>query len=69
MTEHTVILPTEKLITLTIDRQQVSVPEGTLLVDAAKMIGVDIPVFCLPSGITASIVVKAHDMKAHRGKP
>lgn len=35
-----------KLIKLTIDDQEVEVPEGTLIVDAAKMIGNDIPVFC-----------------------
>ncbi len=34
------------LVTLTIDGQEVSVPAGTLIVDAAKQIGVDIPVFC-----------------------
>ncbi len=35
-----------KLVTLTIDDQQVTVPAGTLVVDAAKQIGNDIPVFC-----------------------
>ncbi len=35
-----------KLVTLTIDGKQVTVPEGTLVVDAAKRIGIDIPVFC-----------------------
>jgi NADH-quinone oxidoreductase subunit G len=35
-----------KLVKLTIDGQQVEVPEGTLIVDAAKKFGVDIPVFC-----------------------
>jgi NADH-quinone oxidoreductase subunit G len=35
-----------KLVTLTIDGKLVTVPEGTLVVDAAKRIGVDIPVFC-----------------------
>ncbi len=35
-----------KEVTLTIDGKQVSVPEGTLVVDAAKKIGIDIPVFC-----------------------
>jgi len=35
-----------KQVTLTIDGQQVTVPEGTLIVDAAKKIGIDIPVFC-----------------------
>ena len=33
-------------VTLTIDGKQVTVPEGTLVVDAAKKIGIDIPVFC-----------------------
>lgn len=35
-----------KQITLTIDGKEVTVPEGTLIVDAAKKVGVDIPVFC-----------------------
>jgi len=35
-----------KLVTLTIDGKQVTVPEGSLIVDAAKKIGVDVPVFC-----------------------
>ena len=35
-----------KMINLTIDDQTVAVPAGTLVVDAAKLIGNDIPVFC-----------------------
>jgi NADH-quinone oxidoreductase subunit G len=35
-----------KQVTLTIDGKQVTVPEGTYVADAAKMIGIDIPVFC-----------------------
>ena len=35
-----------KLVSLTIDGKQVTVPEGTLIVNAAKKAGVDIPVFC-----------------------
>ena len=35
-----------KQVSLTIDGQTVTVPEGTLIVDAAKKIGIDIPVFC-----------------------
>jgi NADH-quinone oxidoreductase subunit G len=46
MSEKTAIVVEEKLVSLVIDEQEVSVPAGTLLVDAAKMIGVDIPVFC-----------------------
>ncbi|MCX6055527.1 MAG: NADH-quinone oxidoreductase subunit NuoG [Chloroflexi bacterium] len=36
----------EKQISLTIDGRLVSVPEGTNIVDAAKKIGINIPVFC-----------------------
>ncbi|MFN2216910.1 MAG: 2Fe-2S iron-sulfur cluster-binding protein, partial [Anaerolineales bacterium] len=36
----------KKMITLMIEGQSVSVPEGTLIVDAAKSIGIEIPVFC-----------------------
>ena len=35
-----------KNITLMIDQRQVTVPDGTLIVNAAKKVGVDIPVFC-----------------------
>lgn len=35
-----------KSITLTIDKTKVTVSEGTLVVDAAKKAGIDIPVFC-----------------------
>ena len=34
------------MVSLTIDGQPVSVPAGTLIVNAAKMVGIDIPVFC-----------------------
>jgi NADH-quinone oxidoreductase subunit G len=33
-------------VTLTIDDRQVTVPKGTMLVEAAKQAGIDIPVFC-----------------------
>ena len=35
-----------KMVSLTIDDVKVEVPEGTLVVDAAKQVGIDIPVFC-----------------------
>ena len=34
------------LVTLSIDDQEISAPAGTLIVDAAKRTGTDIPVFC-----------------------
>ena len=36
----------EKLVTVTIDDVEVSVPEGTLVIRAAELIGVQIPRFC-----------------------
>jgi NADH-quinone oxidoreductase subunit G len=38
--------PPPNLVTLTIDGQQVSVPKGTLIVEAAKQVNIEIPVFC-----------------------
>jgi NADH-quinone oxidoreductase subunit G len=35
-----------KMVNLKINGKPVSVPEGTLIVNAAKMVGIDIPVFC-----------------------
>jgi len=35
-----------KLVTLIIDGKTVTVPPGTMVVDAAKKIGIDIPIFC-----------------------
>lgn len=35
-----------KMLTVTIDGHQVQVPEGTLVVNAARQAGVDVPVFC-----------------------
>jgi NADH-quinone oxidoreductase subunit G len=35
-----------KLVRLTIDGHEVSVPEGTTILDAARQIGIDIPLFC-----------------------
>ena len=35
-----------KMVSLTIDGRTLSVPAGTLIVNAAKQIGIDIPVFC-----------------------
>jgi NADH-quinone oxidoreductase subunit G len=39
-------MPMKNMVSLTIDGKQVSVPEGTLIVNAAKQVGIDIPVFC-----------------------
>ena len=36
----------DQLVNLVIDGKEVRVPAGMLVVDAAKQVGVDIPVFC-----------------------
>ncbi len=39
-------------VTLTIDGKPVTVPAGTLVIDAAKQIGIDIPAFCYYEGFS-----------------
>ncbi len=36
----------QAMVTLTVDGVKIAVPKGTLIIDAAKQAGVDIPVFC-----------------------
>ncbi len=50
-------------VTLTIDGKEVTVPAGTLVVDAAKKAGIDIPVFCYhpkmePAGMCRQCLVE-----------
>ncbi len=63
-------------VTLTIDNKQVTVPSGTLVVDAAKRAGIDIPVFCYhpkmePAGMCRMCLVELGRPMVDRatGKP
>jgi NADH-quinone oxidoreductase subunit G len=38
--------PPSELVTLTIDGREVKVPKGTLVVEAARTVGIEIPIFC-----------------------
>ena len=38
--------PAASTVTLSIDGQSVTVPDGTTIWDAAKSVGIDIPVLC-----------------------
>src|SRR5436309_11358567 len=38
--------PPANSVSLTINGQQLSAPKGMLLVEAAKLVGIDIPIFC-----------------------
>lgn len=60
------------LVTLTIDGVSVSVPKGTLIVDAAKRIHNDIPVFCYhpkmkPVGMCRMCLVEVGRVQKDRG--
>ncbi|HEU4541652.1 MAG TPA: NADH-quinone oxidoreductase subunit G [Jiangellaceae bacterium] len=64
----------EKLVTLTIDGFEVSVPEGTLLIRAAEMLGIQIPRFCDhplldPVGACRQCLVEVVDDGRGRGMP
>jgi NADH-quinone oxidoreductase subunit G len=52
-----------QMVTLTIDGRTVTVPKGTLLVEAAKKVGIEIPVFCYhpkldPAGVCRMCLVQ-----------
>src|SRR5690348_18263533 len=57
----------ENLVTVTIDGVQVQVPKGTLLVEAAKLIKREIPVYCYhtkmgPAGLCRICLVEVEGM-------
>jgi len=73
-TPHDTEAPVEKLVTLTIDGIEVSVPEGTLVIRAAELIGVQIPRFCDhplldPVGACRQCLVEVPDAGNGRGLP
>ncbi len=56
----------EKTVTLTIDGQEITVPEGTTLLEAAEMIGKEIPIICYsdkttPNGLCRLCVVDVNE--------
>ena len=57
---------TDQNVTLTIDGREVTVPAGTTLLEAAKVVGVDIPVICYhqattPNGLCRMCVVDVNN--------
>lgn len=64
----------QNLVTLTIDGFEVSVPEGTLLIRAAELLGIQIPRFCDhplldPVGACRQCLVEVVDAGNGRGMP
>ncbi len=47
-------MPETKTITLTIDGQEITVPAGTTILEAAAALGIDIPVICYHPHLTAN---------------
>ena len=46
---------TTKMVTLTIEGRQITVPDGTNLVEAAKVAGVLVPHYCYHPGLPVEI--------------
>ncbi|TDE10338.1 NADH-quinone oxidoreductase subunit G [Jiangella asiatica] len=66
--------PQPKMVSVTIDGFEVSVPEGTLVIRAAELIGIQIPRFCdhpllEPVGACRQCMVEVPDMGNGRGMP
>jgi NADH-quinone oxidoreductase subunit G len=62
------------MVTVTIDGYEVRVPEGTLVIRAAELIGIQIPRFCdhpllEPAGACRQCLVEVPDMGNGRGMP
>ena len=45
-------LPSNNLITVTIDGREIAVPKGTNMIEAARMLGIEIPHFCYHSKLS-----------------
>ncbi|MCW2903898.1 MAG: NADH-quinone oxidoreductase, chain [Streptosporangiaceae bacterium] len=74
VTENTEVEQPQKLVTVTIDGFEISVPEGTLIIRAAELLGIQIPRFCDhplldPVGACRQCLVEIPDMGNGRGMP
>jgi len=57
-----------KSVSLTIDGQVVTVPEGTTLLEAARSIGIDIPVICYHDATTANGLCRVCVVDVNKGR-
>ncbi|MGW8318463.1 MAG: 2Fe-2S iron-sulfur cluster-binding protein [Candidatus Promineifilaceae bacterium] len=53
-------------VTLTIDDQEVTVPKGTTILDAAREVGIDIPIICYHEHLTANGLCRVCSVEAGR---
>jgi len=73
-TSETEVEQVAKSVTLTIDGFEISVPEGTLIIRAAELLGIQIPRFCEhplldPVGACRQCLVEVPDAGNGRGFP
>lgn len=73
-TDGTPTVPSEELVTVTIDGFQIQVPPGTLVIRAAELLGIQIPRFCdhpllEPAGACRQCLVEVPDGGNGRAMP
>jgi NADH dehydrogenase/NADH:ubiquinone oxidoreductase subunit G len=61
-------MDTAKTVTLTMDGQEVTVPEGTTILDAARSIGADIPVICYHAATTSNGLCRVCVVDVNQGR-
>src|SRR5256714_2293302 len=49
---HKFMADTPKLVNITVDGKKISAPEGTLLIEACKSAGIEVPAFCYYPGLS-----------------
>lgn len=59
---------TPKSVTLTIDGHEVTVPEGTTILDAARELGVDVPVICYHDATTSNGLCRICVVDVNQGR-
>jgi NADH dehydrogenase/NADH:ubiquinone oxidoreductase subunit G len=57
-----------KTVTLTIDGQAVTVPEGTTILEAARQLGIDIPVICYHDATTSNGLCRVCVVDINQGR-
>jgi NADH dehydrogenase/NADH:ubiquinone oxidoreductase subunit G len=62
------VTDSQKTVTLTIDGEQVTVPEGTTLLDAAEALGKEIPVICYHDATTANGLCRVCVVDVNKGR-
>lgn len=57
-----------KMVTLTIDGQEISVPEGMTILEAARQLGIEVPVICYHDATTANGLCRICVVDVNKGR-